>query len=380
MPPSFNPQAILCEKALGTSRLGLFHALYAVGGLCGVLFGGALLELGYTPFYCFVFFAVATVVPTIVAAPYVYSQQEAKEIEARHERLSGADGAAQEKIVGDDDGAVDADDVCVEVVRDIELARRRSSSSSVDRPSPQLGGAGNVGGGGSSGTAPVPAEAATSANGADPAEQPKEKVDYVALSVICGLGFLAYMGEGSIGDWSTVYLTLNLRAQTIVGTLGYAGFQLVVAVGRLSLDWLVGFVDRKRLLMVCGLVAATGFGVVGLAASLPDAAAVPVAIVGFIVAGMGLSVIAPIVIQFAATVKGMEASSAIATVSSLSYVGVMIGPPLFGGIAEGLNGLRWSLLVAGTLMLLITALALKLPSLAPTIHHQQQLDQSQSIL
>ena len=72
--------------------------------MCGVLFGGALLQAGYTPFYCFVWFAVATVVPTVVAAPYVYSQQEAKEIEERHELLSGADGAALEKIVCDGNG------------------------------------------------------------------------------------------------------------------------------------------------------------------------------------------------------------------------------------------------------------------------------------
>jgi hypothetical protein len=315
-------------------------------------------------------------VPTVVAAPYVYSQQEAKEIEERHELLSGADGAALEKIVCDGNGggggsssSGGGEDEGADPVRDIELARRRSSSSDVGRPSPLAAGTEIDSGGG--GAAVVPAEGAATARGADPEEKPKEKVDYMALSVICGLGFLAYMGEGSIGDWSTVYLTLNLQAETIVGTLGYAGFQLVVAVGRLSLDWLVEYVDRKRLVMGCGLVAAAGFGIVGLAASLPDAAVIPVAIVGFIVAGVGISVIAPIVIQFAGTtVKGMDAASAIATVSSISYVGVMIGPPLLGGIAQGLNGLRWSLLIAGTLMLLITVLSVKLPASGPRQRRQ----------
>jgi hypothetical protein len=307
----------------------------------------------------------------------VYSQQEAKEIEERHELLSGADGAALEKIVCDSNGgggggsSDGGEDEGADPMRDIELARRRSSSSDVGRPSPLAAGteidSGGGGGDGGGGAAVVPAEGAATARGADPEEKPKEKVDYMALSVICGLGFLAYMGEGSIGDWSTVYLTLNLQAETIVGTLGYAGFQLVVAVGRLSLDWLVEYVDRKRLVMGCGLVAAAGFGIVGLAASLPDAAVIPVAIVGFAVVGAGISIAAPIVIQIAGTaVKGMDAASAIATVAPACYVGVLVGPALFGGIAEGLNGLRWSLLIDGVLMLLIPVLSLVLPATDPT--------------
>ena len=63
----------------------------------------------------------------------------------------------------------------------------------------------------------------------------------------------------------------------------------------------------------------------------------------------------------------MEPASAIAIVSSVAYVGVLIGPPVFGGIATGLNGLKWALLLDGVLMLFITILATRLPSKQHTL-------------
>ena len=57
----------------------------------------------------------------------------------------------------------------------------------------------------------------------------------------------------------------------------------------------------------------------------------------------------------------MEPEQAIATVASASYVGILVGPPLFGGLATLLNGLRWSLLLDGASMLLIYYLACYLP-------------------
>ena len=64
------------------------------------------------------------------------------------------------------------------------------------------------------------------------------------------------------------------------------------------------------------------------------------------------------------TVKGLHPSQAIAVVSSASYLGVLVGPPLFGGLATALNGLRWSLILDGALMFLIFYLACRLPSRA----------------
>ncbi len=64
-----------------------------------------------------------------------------------------------------------------------------------------------------------------------------------------------------------------------------------------------------------------------VAATAPIAA---VALVGFALAGAGISLNAPIV--FGA--GGRRGASAVATVTTLGYVGLLIGPPLVGGVAQ----------------------------------------------
>ncbi len=57
---------------------------------------------------------------------------------------------------------------------------------------------------------------------------------------------------GSIADWSAVYLTSDLKADALECTLGYVGFELLVAVGRLYSDYLVVRIGRQRLLQLAG--------------------------------------------------------------------------------------------------------------------------------
>jgi MFS family permease len=136
----------------------------------------------------------------------------------------------------------------------------------------------------------------------------------------------------------------------------------MTAIGRYYLDTIVDYIDRTVLLQVAGVLACLGLSLVGLAPSLPSYCTVPIVILGFGICGAGLSTVAPIIIYYAGTsVRGMPPSQAIATVSSASYLGVLLGPPLFGGLAELLKGLRWSLLLDGALMLSIFFLARLLP-------------------
>jgi len=110
-------------------------------------------------------------------------------------------------------------------------------------------------------------------------------------------------------------------------------------------------------------MGAAGYGVVGLAQSLPRPAVIPVTIAGFTVVGLGLSVASPITTQYSArTIKGMTTASAIATVDAVSLVGRLIGPPFVGGLAMGLDGLRWPFVILGGLVLLIAFITLKLPA------------------
>jgi MFS family permease len=78
-----------------------------------------------------------------------------------------------------------------------------------------------------------------------------------------------------------------------------------------------------------------------------------VGIVGMGVVGVGLATIVPILYNAATRVPGVSRAAAIASVSSIGYLGFMIGPPIVGGIAH-----QTSLTMAmGTLVMATAILA-----------------------
>ena len=79
----------------------------------------------------------------------------------------------------------------------------------------------------------------------------------------------------------------------------------------------------------------------GLAAAAlaPNA---PAAIVAFFIGGAGISIAAPVLFGAGGRLTSPEErGSALATVTTLGYLGFLVGPPIVGGIAEAV-GLRAS--------------------------------------
>ena len=99
-----------------------------------------------------------------------------------------------------------------------------------------------------------------------------------------------------------------------------------------------------------GLVAAAGFAT-ALLAEQPV-----VGILGFACLGAGMSTVVPIVFRAAGAVPGLAAGLGLAAVSSMSYLGFLVGPPLIGGVAE-LTGLPRALLLLVGLAVAIVVLA-----------------------
>jgi hypothetical protein len=91
---------------------------------------------------------------------------------------------------------------------------------------------------------------------------------------------------------------------------------------------------ERTLLVGSGLLAASGCL---LAATAPSS---PVALVGLALGGAGVALYAPIV--FGA--GGRRGASAVATVTTLGYFGLLVGPALVGGVAQ-LTSLRGSFVV-----------------------------------
>jgi len=169
------------------------------------------------------------------------------------------------------------------------------------------------------------------------------------------LAFCCLVGEGAAADWSAVYLHDNLGTSAGFAASAYAAFAVCMTAGRLVGDRLTAALGPVRLVRACGVLASAGLAA-GLAVNAPIAG-----VVGFGCLGAGLSCIVPQVFSTAANLDPARAGEAIARVSSIGFIGFIVGPILIGGAAE-LVGLPWAL---GIPVVLVLAVAVAAAALRP---------------
>jgi MFS family permease len=173
----------------------------------------------------------------------------------------------------------------------------------------------------------------------------------IPLGIACAAAFVI---EGGMENWGAIFLERDLDASPGAGALAPAAYGGAMMVGRLSGQWL-----ERRLgdtLLLGGAFAVAFAGLVG-AALAPN---VPLAIAAFFVGGAGISIAAPALFGAGGRNASPEQrASAVATVTTLGYLGFLVGPPLVGGVAE-LVGLRGSFVV---LALVAAALVAATPRL-----------------
>jgi MFS family permease len=170
------------------------------------------------------------------------------------------------------------------------------------------------------------------------------------LLAIGFLGAAAFIVEGGTESWSALFLERQLHAHPAVSGLGPGIFGGSMALGRFSGQALHRFSDRM-LLGGGSVLSAVGCCIV---AAAPNA---PVGLVGFALAGAGISLTAPIVFGIAG--RRPDAGSAVATVTTIGYLGLLVGPPLVGGIAQVTN-LRVSFLTLAVIAAAVATAATRL--------------------
>ena len=159
---------------------------------------------------------------------------------------------------------------------------------------------------------------------------------FVALGLLCAVAFVV---ENGGEQWSALFLETRLHGDPSIGGLGPGAFAASMVVGRLA----GGEVERRlgeRVVLVTGAGLATiGLLTAGAAQSFG------VALVGFALTGIGISVAAPTLFGAAGRrAEDDDRDSAMAAVTTVSYLGFVAGPPLVGGVS-GAFGLRVGMLV-----------------------------------
>jgi len=82
------------------------------------------------------------------------------------------------------------------------------------------------------------------------------------------------------------------------------------------------------------------------------------ATIGFLLVGMGVSSVVPLVYGQAGKSTTMSPGVALAAVSTIGFLGFLVGPPLIGFIAQAAS-LRWSFTLIAVLGFCTTILASK---------------------
>ncbi len=162
----------------------------------------------------------------------------------------------------------------------------------------------------------------------DVGNEPVFQIPARPLWILGAIALASALGEGASTDWSAVFLTQVLQANPSVAALGYAAFSLTMTAGRIIGDWLTAKLQPSGVIRLGGLVSAAGFVLV-LFSSDPI-----FAIIGFALAGFGLSNTIPVLFSVAGNHPDFSPGAAIAGVATIGYVGFLIGPPLIGAISE----------------------------------------------
>ena len=163
------------------------------------------------------------------------------------------------------------------------------------------------------------------------------------IGLLC---FVVFLAEGSMLDWSAVFLTADKQIDEAYAGLGYAAFALTMTVGRLLGDTIVSRLGARRVIVLGGLFAAAGLVLATLAASWQ------VALVGYGLVGIGCSNIVPVLYTAVGKQTLMPMSIAVPAITTLGYAGILAGPAAIGFIAHA-SSLSTAFLLIATLLVAV---------------------------
>jgi MFS family permease len=150
----------------------------------------------------------------------------------------------------------------------------------------------------------------------------------LAVLVLGAIAFGSFVGEGSVSDWSAVYLREDVGTGSAVAATGFLAFSASMAASRFLGDRLAVAVGVVRLVRVSALTAAGGLGL-GLVVNEPA-----LAIVAFGVFGAGLAPVVPSAFSAAGQVDTPGSARGLGRVATFGYAGSVLGPLAMGGLSQ----------------------------------------------
>ncbi len=172
------------------------------------------------------------------------------------------------------------------------------------------------------------------------AQKPRFRLPDKTVVGLAIIGLCTMVGEGAVADWSAIYLKEVTLADPVVWGWGFAGFSFTMTTGRFLGDFIIHRLGRVRTVQVSSVLAFCGALLVMTNHPVSS-------IAGFTLIGAGFACMIPVVFSRAGSLPNVKPAEGIAAVVGMGYVGFLVGPVLFGTIAD-FAGMRISwLLVVG---------------------------------
>jgi hypothetical protein len=164
-------------------------------------------------------------------------------------------------------------------------------------------------------------------------EQPHALRPHGRLLLLGLVAFVSMVCEGSIADWSGLYLRVVRDAGLGVSGYGYAAFAALMVTGRLGGDSIVARFGEELALLAGGLLAAAGLAVV-VGTGWQHMTSELWWLLGFALVGAGLANVSPVIYRTAGRVRDVPAGTGIATTVGIGYAGLLAGPPGLGFVGK----------------------------------------------
>jgi MFS family permease len=167
------------------------------------------------------------------------------------------------------------------------------------------------------------------------------------------LSFIAFCGmlcEGAMADWISLYFKEYSPNSPFPITIGFSFFAAAMVAGRFLGDTITLKYEISTVLIINGILVSLGMLLTLLFPSIY------LKIAGCFLTGIGISTIVPLIYSKAGNQKEIMPSIAIAGVSTIGYVGFLLGPVLIGYLSDfiGLDKALYLIVILGFLAAFIS--------------------------
>lgn len=165
------------------------------------------------------------------------------------------------------------------------------------------------------------------------------------------LGLFALIVESAMFDWGAVYFKTTVNAPDSL-QIGFLIFMVMMTVGRFMTNKAYSLFGKKGTIQVAGTLIFLGMAMSSLVPGIVTSS------IGFTLVGLGISCMVPTIYSMVGLKSKTPTGIALTILSTISFIGSLIAPPLIGGISKMMdNNIRYAYMAVGIFGLCIVLIA-----------------------